>query len=435
MEHPVTTTETNTAGLLADRAAHVARGVGNAHPIVVARAEGARVWDVDGKEYIDFVGGIGVLNVGHNHPRVVAAVREQLDRFAHTCFQVGMYEPYIRLAERLGALTPGAFPKKALFVTTGAEATENAVKIARAYTGRPGVVAFANSFHGRTLMGMTLTGKTKPYRQNFGPFAPEVYHAPFPYEYRGWDGERAIEGLHELFEQQCAPDRVAAVIIEPVLGEGGFVPAPPGFLQALREITARHGIVLIADEIQSGFGRTSKLFAIEHSGVVPDLITVAKSMAGGLPLAGVVGKAEIMDGPAPGGLGGTYAGNPLACAAALAVLDIFAEEQLLGQAAALGERLHAHLRSLQARHRQVGDVRGLGAMLAIELVRDPESKEPAPELADRMIASARDGGLILLKAGLYGNVIRILAPLNIEAALLDRALAIFDGALERAVSA
>ncbi len=427
-------TETRTAGLLDARAAHVARGVGNAHPIVVGRAEGARLWDVDGNEYIDFVGGIGVLNVGHNHPRVMQAVKAQLERVTHTCFQVGMYEPYIRLAERLCALAPGAFPKKAMFVTTGAEATENAVKIARAFTGRPGIVAFANSFHGRTLMGLTLTGKTKPYRQNFGPFAPEVYHAPFPYEYRGWDGERAVEGLHELFEQQCAPDRVAAVIIEPVLGEGGFVPAPPGFLYALRELTARHGILLIADEIQSGFGRTAKLFAIEHSGVIPDLITVAKSMAGGLPLAGVLGRADVMDGPAPGGLGGTFAGNPLACAAALAVLDIFEQEQLLPQAEALGRKLLAHLRALQTRHAQIGDVRGLGAMLAIELVRDPQSKDPAPELADRMVVAAREQGLILLKAGLYGNVIRILVPLNIEPALLDKALTIFDAALERAVS-
>lgn len=428
-------TDARAAGLLAARAEHVARGVGNAHPLVVERAEGARLWDVDGREYIDFVGGIGVLNVGHNHPRVVQAVRDQLERVTHTCFQVGMYEPYIRLAGRLCAVAPGAFAKKALLVTTGAEATENAVKIARAYTGRPGVVAFANSFHGRTLLGMTLTGKTKPYRQNFGPFAPEVYHAPFPYAYRGWDVERAIDGLHELFEQQCAPDRVAAVIVEPVLGEGGFVPAPPAFLAALRELTERHGIVLIADEIQSGFGRTGRLFAIEHSGVVPDLITVAKSMAGGLPLAGVVGRAEVMDGPAPGGLGGTYAGNPLACAAALAVLDIFEHEGLLERAEALGRRLHGHLRALQARHREVGDVRGLGAMLAVELVRDPDTREPAPELADRMLVAARENGLILLKAGLYGNVVRILAPLTIEEPLLERALAIFDAALERALGA
>lgn len=425
---------TRTASLLAARAEHVARGVGNAHPIVVARAEGARMWDVDGNELIDFVGGIGVLNVGHNHPRVVQAVREQLERVSHTCFQVGMYEPYIRLAERLCAVAPGAFPKKALFVTTGAEATENAVKIARAYTGRSGIVAFANSFHGRTLMGMTLTGKTKPYRQNFGPFAPEVYHAPFPYAYRGWDSERALEGLHELFEQQCAPERVAAVIIEPVLGEGGFVPAPPDFLQALRALTARHGILLIADEIQSGFGRTARLFAIEHSGVIPDLITVAKSMAGGLPLAGVVGRADVMDGPAPGGLGGTYAGNPLACAAALAVLDIFEQERVLEQAEALGQRLQAHLRGLQARYPRVGDVRGLGAMLAIELVRDAASREPDPELADRMLVAARERGLILLKAGLYGNVVRILVPLTIDEPTLARGLAIFDAALEQALA-
>jgi 4-aminobutyrate aminotransferase/(S)-3-amino-2-methylpropionate transaminase len=427
-------TEARTQGLLDARAAHVPRGVGNAHPIVVGRAEGARMWDVDGNEYIDFVGGIGVLNVGHNHPRVVQAVQAQLERVSHTCFQVAMYEPYIRLAERLNSLAPGDFPKKSIFFSTGAEATENAIKIARAYTGRPGVIAFANSFHGRTLLGMTLTGKAKPYRQNFGPFAPEVYHAPFPYSYRGWDGERAIEGLHDLFEQQIAPERVAAIIIEPVLGEGGFVPAPPAFLHEVRELATRHGIVLIADEIQSGFGRTAKMFAIEHSGVVPDLITVAKSLAGGLPLSGVIGRAEIMDAPAPGGLGGTYAGNPLACAAALAVLDVFAEERLLEQAERLGERLQDHLRGLQARHPQVGVARGLGAMQAIELVRDAQTKDPAPDLADRMVAAARARGLILLKAGLYGNVIRILVPLNIEAALLDTALTIFDAALAEALA-
>jgi 4-aminobutyrate aminotransferase/(S)-3-amino-2-methylpropionate transaminase len=427
-------TDARTQGLIAERAASIPRGVGNAHPIVVGRAEGSRLWDVDGKEYIDFVGGIGVLNVGHNHPRVVQAVKDQLDQVSHTCFQVAMYEPYIRLAERLNALAPGDFPKKSIFFSTGAEAVENAVKIARAATGRPGIIAFTSSFHGRTLLGMSLTGKTKPYRQNFGPFAPEIYHAPFPYEYRGWDTERAIESLHELFEQQAAADRVAAIIIEPVLGEGGFVPAPASFLHALRELTAKNGILLIADEIQSGFGRTAKMFAIEHSGVVPDLITVAKSLAGGLPLSGVIGRAEIMDAPAPGGLGGTYAGNPLACAAALAVLDVFAEERLLEQAERLGDRLQDHLRGLQARHPQVGEARGLGAMQAIELVRDAQTKDPAPDLADRMVAAARARGLILLKAGLYGNVIRILVPLNIEAALLDTALTIFDAALAEALA-
>jgi 4-aminobutyrate aminotransferase/(S)-3-amino-2-methylpropionate transaminase len=426
-------TNTRTQGLIAARAAHIPRGLGNAHPIVVGRAEGARLWDVDGREYIDFVGGIGVLNVGHNHPRVVQAVKDQLDQVCHTCFQVAMYEPYIRLAERLCALAPGDFAKKALFLSTGAEAVENAVKIARAATGRPGIVAFTSSFHGRTLLGMTLTGKTKPYRQNFGPFAPEVYHTPFPYEYRGWDTERAIESLQDLFEQQVSADRVAAVIIEPVLGEGGFVPAPASFLHALREITARAGILLIADEIQSGFGRTAKLFAIEHSGVIPDMITVAKSMAGGLPLSGVIGRADVMDAPNPGGLGGTYAGNPLACAAALAVLDVFEEEHLLEQAERLGRRLIGHLRGLQSRYAQVGEARGLGAMTALELVRDRDSREPAADLADRVVTNARERGLILLKAGLYGNVIRILVPLNIDDALLDTALGILDESLAAAI--
>jgi 4-aminobutyrate aminotransferase/(S)-3-amino-2-methylpropionate transaminase len=311
---------------------------------------------------------------------------------------------------------------------------ENAVKIARAATGRPGIIAFTSSFHGRTLLGMTLTGKTKPYRQNFGPFAPEIYHAPFPYEYRGWDTERAIESLQDLFEQQVAADRVAAIIIEPVLGEGGFVPAPASFLHALREITACAGILLIADEIQSGFGRTGKLFAIEHSGVVPDMITVAKSMAGGLPLSGVIGRAEVMDAPNPGGLGGTYAGNPLACAAALAVLDIFERDNLLERAERLGMRLMDHLRGLQARHPQVGEARGLGAMTALELVRDRDSREPAADLADSVVAGARERGLILLKAGLHGNVIRILVPLNIEDDLLDTALGILDESLAAAIA-
>jgi 4-aminobutyrate aminotransferase / (S)-3-amino-2-methylpropionate transaminase / 5-aminovalerate transaminase len=426
--------ETRTAELLAARAAAIPRGVSNAHPLIVARAEGAQIWDVDGREYIDFVGGIGVLNVGHNHPRVVEAVRAQLELFSHTCFQVGMYEPYIRLAERLNALAPGKTPKKSIFFSTGAEATENSIKIARAATNRSAIVTFANSFHGRTLLGMSMTGKAKPYKQNFGPFAPEVYQVPFPYEYRGWTSERALQALREFFETQVAPERVAAVIIEPVLGEGGFVPAPAAYLHALREITSQHGILLIADEVQSGFGRTAKLFAIEHSGIEPDLITIAKSLAGGLPLSGVIGKAEIMDAPAPGGLGGTYAGNPLACAAGNAVLDIFEYDNILAQGDRLAQRLRAHLDGLQVRFPQIGDVRGLGAMLAIELVRDGHSQEPAADVVDRMIAIARDHGLLLLKAGLYGNVVRILVPLNIEDALLDRALAIFDAALEQALA-
>ncbi|HWQ13395.1 MAG TPA: aspartate aminotransferase family protein, partial [Roseiflexaceae bacterium] len=353
----------------------------------------------------------------------------------HTCFQVAMYEPYLRLAERLCELAPGGFAKKAIFFTTGAEATENAVKIARAATGRQAIVTFTNSFHGRTLLGLTMTGKSRPYRQSFGPFAPEVYHAPFPYEYRGWSAERALEGLAELFETAVAPERVAAVMIEPVLGEGGFVPAPPSYMRELRRITEEHGILLIADEIQSGFGRTGRMFAVEHSGVAPDMITVAKSLAGGLPLSGVVGRAEVLDAPSPGGLGGTYAGNPLACAAGLAVLEVFAEERLLERGTRLGERLMGHLRGLQARYEQVGDARGIGPMAAIELVRERASRAPAPEIVDRMLPAARERGLILLRAGLHNNVVRILAPLNIEDALLERALAIFDAALAEAIGA
>jgi len=426
-------TATRTEGLLAARASAIPRGVGNTHPIVVDRAEGALLWDVDGNEYIDFVGGIGVLNIGHNHPRVVQAVQAQLQRLSHTCFQVAMYEPYIQLAQQLNARAPISGPVKSIFFTTGAEATENAVKIARAATNRAAIITYANSFHGRTLLGMSMTGKAKPYKQNFGPFAPEIYQVPFPYAYRGWTTDRALAALHDFFETNVAPERVAAVIIEPVLGEGGFVPAPPEYLRELRAITARHGIVLIADEVQSGFGRTAKLFAIEHSGVEPDLITIAKSLAGGLPLSGVIGRADVMDAPAPGGLGGTYAGNPLACAAALAVLDIFDQEHVLEQGQRLGNRLRAHLEGLQARYPQIGDVRGLGAMLAIEIVRDRETKEPAADLVDRMVVAAREAGLLLLKAGLYGNVVRILVPLTIEDALLDKGLAIFDAALAQAL--
>jgi 4-aminobutyrate aminotransferase / (S)-3-amino-2-methylpropionate transaminase / 5-aminovalerate transaminase len=408
--------------LLRLREQHVPRGIASAHPVFAARAEGARLWDVDGNEYIDFAGGIGVLNVGHSHPRVLQAAQAQLERFTHTCFQVTMYEPYVRLAEQLNHLAPGDDPKKSIFFTSGAEATENAVKIARAYTGRPAIVSFTNSFHGRTLLGMSMTGKTRPYKQNFGPFAPEVYHAPFPYEYRGWTTERTLEALHEFFETECAPDRIATIIIEPVLGEGGFVPAPPEFLRELRRITEQYGIVLIADEIQSGFGRTGKLFAIEWSGVIPDLICVAKSLAGGFPLSGVIGKAEIMDAPAPGGLGGTYGGNPVACMAALAVIDVFREEGLLQRSQRLGERLTDEFRGWARKHREIGDVRGLGAMVAIEFVRDPDTREPAPEIVDRILVEARNHGLILLKAGLHANVLRVLVPLVIEEALLVRAL-------------
>jgi 4-aminobutyrate aminotransferase/(S)-3-amino-2-methylpropionate transaminase len=412
------------------RERYVPRGVAQAHPVFVARAEGARLWDVDGREYLDFAGGIGVMNVGHGHPRVLQAVRAQLERFTHACFQVTPYETYVRLAERLSALAPGSFPKKTIFLTTGAEAVENAVKIARAHTGRPAVVALTHSFHGRTLLGMSLTGKASYYKQNFGPFAPEVYHAPAPYPYRGVSDGLALEGLEELFRTQVDPERVAALILEPVLGEGGFIPLSPEYLRAVRQITEAHGILLVADEIQSGFGRTGKMWAIEHSGVVPDLITFAKSVAAGLPLSGVVGRAEVMDAPRPGGLGGTYAGNPLACAAGLAVLDVFAEEGLLERAEALGKALWAGLRRLQERFPQVGEVRGLGPMVALELVRDRLSKEPAPELAQTVLEAARDQGLILLKAGMFGSVLRILVPLVATLEEAEEGLRRLEAALE-----
>jgi 4-aminobutyrate aminotransferase/(S)-3-amino-2-methylpropionate transaminase len=412
------------------RERYVPRGVAQAHPVFVARAEGARLWDVDGREYLDFAGGIGVMNVGHGHPRVLQAVRAQLERFTHACFQVTPYETYVRLAERLSALAPGSFPKKTIFLTTGAEAVENAVKIARTHTGRPAVVALTHSFHGRTLLGMSLTGKASYYKQNFGPFAPEVYHAPAPYPYRGVSDGLALEGLEELFRTQVDPERVAALILEPVLGEGGFIPLSPAYLKEVRRITEAHGILLVADEIQSGFGRTGKMWAIEHSGVVPDLITFAKSVAAGLPLSGVVGRAEVMDAPRPGGLGGTYAGNPLACAAGLVVLDVFAEEGLLERAEALGKVLWAGLKRLQERFPQVGEVRGLGPMVALELVRDRLSKEPAPELAQAVLEAARDQGLILLKAGMFGSVLRILVPLVATLEEAEEGLRRLEAAME-----
>jgi len=405
------------AGSFAElRAATVPRGVSVAHDLVIERGDGATVWDSEGRSYLDFVGGIGVLNLGHRHPRIVAAVRDQLDRFTHTCFQVTMYDGYLRLAERLNALAPGDFAKKTLLVTTGAEAVENAVKIARAATGRAGIVTFERGYHGRTYLALAMTGKTNPYKQNFGPFPGDVYRAPYPHEANGWSTERALAALDSLFETSVAPDRVAAIVIEPVLGEGGFIPAPPRFLQALRALCDRHGIVLVADEIQSGFGRTGTMFAIEQSGIAPDLITVAKSLAGGLPLAGVIGRASLMDAPLPGGLGGTYAGNPLACAAALATLDVFADEPILENARRIGEHIRRALDVMRAEDPdRIVDARGLGAMRALEFADAAD--------AQRIVDAARERGLLLLKAG-SGNVIRLLAPLVISDADLERGLEI-----------
>ena len=417
------------AELNALRERYVPRGITTAHPVIVDHAQGSELWDADGRRYIDFVGGIGVMNVGHNHPRVMEAVRRQLERVTHTSFQVVMYESYLRLAQRLSEMAPGDGPHKAIFFSTGAEAVENAVKIARAFTGRPAVISFRGGFHGRTLLALSLTGSVQPYKQNFGPYAAEVYQAPFPYEYRGWSSARALASLEELLESDVSPERVAAVIIEPVLGEGGFVPAPREFLEGLRALTHKHGILLIADEIQSGFGRTGKFFAIEHSGVKPDLITVAKSLAAGFPLSGVVGRADVMDAPTPGGLGGTYGGNPIACAAGLAVLDVMRDERLPERAARIGSVVEERMRSWQAEHDIVGDVRVMGAMAGMELVRDRKTKEPADTETARVLALARDKGLVLLRSGVHHNVIRTLMPLTIPDEQLDEGLDMLGAAL------
>jgi len=412
----------------ARRTSAIPRGLAITHPIAVARAEGARVWDTDGREYLDFAAGIGVLNVGHRHPAVVAAVADQLTRLTHMACQVAMYDAYVALAERLAALVGGP-RRKTLLVTTGAEATENAVKIARGFTNRQGVIAFTGAFHGRTMLALTMTASNPAYRQNFGPLAAEVYHSPFPYEYQGWTSARAVEALNELLATRIPPDQVAAIIIEPQLGEGGFVPAPPDFLRVLRDLTRRHGIVLILDEIQSGFGRTGRMFGYEHAGIEPDLVVMAKGLAGGLPLAAVVGTAGIMDAPAPGGLGGTYAGNALSCAAALAVLEIFEREHLVSRAAEIGRQLRCGLVELQQRVDAIGDVRGLGAMLAIELVTNRESRAPDAELAQRVLDRARDRGVLLLKCGPHKNVVRFLPPLIATDADVARALQAVGAAL------
>lgn len=435
MSTPTGSTALKSTTILEARKEHTPRGLGVAHPVVAHRASGARLVDVDGREYIDFVGGIGVMNVGHTHPLVVQAVKEQVERLSHPSIQVVTYEPYVALAEKLNRIAPVRGKAKTLLVTTGAEAVENAVKIARAATKRSAVITFHNGFHGRTLLGMTLTGKAKPYHQNFGPFAPEVYQAPFPYEYRGWSTERALAAFDELLLAQVAPERVAAVLLEAVQGEGGFIPAPQEFLEGLRQRADQHGFLIIADEIQTGFGRTGKMFALEHSGVKADLVTVAKSLAGGLPLAGVVGTAELMDAPDPGGLGGTYGGNPLACAAALAVLQVFETEDVLGKAVQLGDRLRTEIEAAAGKYPAIGEIRGPGPMLAFELVKDRSSRAPAPELAQAVVAAARDRGLLLLTAGMYGNVIRFLAPLLIDDATLEEAVVALRGALGAALPA
>jgi 4-aminobutyrate aminotransferase/(S)-3-amino-2-methylpropionate transaminase len=413
---------TSNKALTERRTAAIPAGVANLHKVFAERAENAELWDVEGNRYIDLAAGIAVLNVGHRHPKVMAAVREQLEHFSHTCFQVTPYEGYVRLAERLNALAPGATPKKTIFLTTGAEAVENAVKIARYHTGRSGIVSFAGAFHGRTLMGMALTGKVAPYKAGFGPFPGDVFHIPYPIEYHGKTEEESLAALDELFHSDIEPTRIAAIIIEPVQGEGGFYAAPRSFLRALRELCDLHGILLIADEVQTGFARTGKMFAIEHAGIEADLITVAKSLGGGLPISGVIGKAAVMDSVPAGGLGSTYGGPPVGCAAGLAVLDVIESENLCARAEAIGRRILAWGDALQRSTDCIGQVRATGAMAAIELVKAGDADRPDADLTKAVVADALSKGVILLSCGARGNVIRFLPPLTIEDALLDEAL-------------
>ncbi len=424
----------NNQGWQARREAAVVQGVGTLLPVFIDRAHNAELWDVEGNRYIDFASGIAVLNTGHNHPKVVAAVREQLEKFSHTCFQVTPYSGYIELAEKLNALVPGPTPKRTLFLSTGAEAVENAIKIARAHTGRSGTIAFKGGFHGRTMMGMALTGKVVPYKTGFGPFPGEVYHLPFPADYLGVSEDDALAALDLCFSADIEPTRVAAIIIEPVQGEGGFYPASASFMQRLRQVCDQHGILLICDEIQTGFCRTGKTFATEYSGVEPDIMTLAKSLAGGFPLSAVVGKSEVMNAAKPGGLGGTYAGSPIACAAALAVLEVIEEERLNQKALAQGEQIKARLHQLATRFDCIGNIRGPGAMVAMELVKEGDAARPDPDLTKRLVAEAGKRGLVLLACGVRGNVIRFLAPLTAPAAIVDEGLDLLEQALSASLA-
>jgi 4-aminobutyrate aminotransferase/(S)-3-amino-2-methylpropionate transaminase len=421
----------NNAALLARRQAAIPRGVGFSHPIFIERGENAEIWDVEGRRFIDFAGGIAVLNTGHRHPKIIQAVKDQLDHYTHTCFQVLAYEPYVELAERINAKAPGDFAKKTLFLTTGAEAVENAVKIARAHTGRSGVIAFGGGYHGRTLLTLGLTGKVVPYKTGFGPFPAEVFHARFPNALHGVSVDDAIESIEHIFKNDIEASRVAAMIVEPVQGEGGFNVAPPEFLQRVRALCDQHGIVMIADEVQTGAGRTGTWFAVEQSGVAPDLITMAKSMAGGFPISAVVGRAEIMDAPAPGGLGGTYAGSPLACAAALAVLEVFDEENLLQRSRDVGQRITTRLQALAKDHECIAEVRGLGAMVAMELCKNGDPHQPDADLTKALAIEAMNRGLIILTCGTYGNVVRILVPLTASDTVIDEGLNMLADALNQ----
>ncbi len=421
--------------MLQRRSNAVPRGVATAMPFFAAKAENAEMWDIEGRRYIDFAGGIAVLNTGHRHPKVMAAVEKQMEKFTHTAFQVVAYEPYVELAERLNKLAPGTFAKKTIFFTTGAEALENAVKISRHYTGRTAVVAFSGAFHGRTSLTMAMTGKVQPYKVG-GPFAAEVYHVPFPNPLHHVSVEESLRALATLFKADVDPARVACIVIEPVQGEGGFYVAPKEFLQQLRKICDEHKIMLVSDEVQSGIARTGKMFAIEHSGVAPDLITTAKSLAGGFPLSAVIGRADVMDSVPPGGLGGTYAGSPLGVAAGVAVLDVIAEEKLLERAEQMGKRIMERLSALAKRNRFscIGEVRGLGAMIALELVKDRQTNEPDAELTKKVTAKAQENGLVLLSCGIYGNVLRILVPLTASDKIVDEGLDLIEKSIDQSLN-
>ncbi|MCG9738034.1 4-aminobutyrate--2-oxoglutarate transaminase [Shewanella insulae] len=412
----------------------IARGQGNAYPVYVERALNAELWDVEGKRYIDFGTGIAVCNTGHSHPKVVAAVKAQLDNFSHTCVMVNPYESAVALAEQLNRIAPGDSDKKTIFVTTGAEAVENCVKIARAHTGRRGVIAFNGGFHGRTNLTMAMTGKITPYKHQFGPFAGDIFHAPYPVAFHGVSVKDSLKAIEHLFKVDIAPCDVAAIVVEPVQGEGGFYAAPPEFLQALRALCDQHGIVLVMDEIQTGFGRTGKMFSCEHAGVEPDLMTMAKGIAGGFPLAAVVGKSEIMDAPLPGGLGGTYGGSPVGCVAALSVLEVMREEQLVERAVKIGDTFNQALSALKEQYPQlIGEVRNQGAMIAMELVIDGDSEQPNTALTQAVIANAAEHGLVLLACGFYGNVIRFLPALTISDEIMAEGLAKFKTLFESLV--
>ena len=414
------------ASLMKRREAAVPRGVGQIHPIFADSAKNATVTDVEGREFIDFAGGIAVLNTGHLHPKIIAAVTEQLNKQTHTCFQVLAYEPYVELCEKVNAKVPGDFAKKTLLVTTGSEAVENAVKIARAATGRAGVIAFTGAYHGRTMMTLGLTGKVVPYSAGMGLMPGGIFRALYPNELHGVSVDDSIASIERIFKNDAEPRDIAAIIIEPVQGEGGFYVAPKAFMQRLRELCDKHGILLIADEVQTGAGRTGTFFAMEQMGVAADLTTFAKSIAGGFPLAGVCGKAEYRDAIAPGGLGGTYAGSPIACAAALAVMEVFEEEHLLDRCKAVGERLVSGLKAIQAKYPVIGDVRALGAMIAVELFDDGDTHKPNAAAVAAVVAKAREKGLILLSCGTYGNVLRVLVPLTSPDEQLDKGLAIIE---------